>query len=226
MLTSRMINRLLSLPGSWDLVQAILGIMTFKRELYLSKLHPPGRLLDFGCANGHIADIFREFEYYGVDLDPAAIDSAKRRHRDRPNMQFLAVDLRTRPFPEVFFDEILFAGTVHHLDDQAFLSLLIELHYCLKPTGILHIIDPVFRDPVRWSHRLVRWLDQGKYPRTLPQILAVIEPLGLFKWGEPTFHTPYGSPLQDCDFVHIPLTMEPRDNLVSKETRTDQLATF
>jgi hypothetical protein len=57
----------------WDRVQDVLGAPTFKRELYRSKLHPPGRLPDFGCATGHTADAFSEFEYFGVDLAPNAI---------------------------------------------------------------------------------------------------------------------------------------------------------
>src|SRR5271157_2783977 len=85
----------------------------FKRELYLSKLHPPGKLLDFGCADGHLADTFSGFDYYGVDIDPVAIEAARRRFRDRPNMHFIAADLCARPFPPDEFDEILFACTIH-----------------------------------------------------------------------------------------------------------------
>jgi SAM-dependent methyltransferase len=202
----RVVKQVTSIPGSWDLVQAALGAPRFKRELYLSRLHPPGRLLDFGCANGHLADALAAFEYYGVDLDPTAIAAAKRHFRGRPNMQFRAADLRNRPFSPDYFDEVLFAGTVHHLDDQMLSSLLVELHHCLRPGGFVHIFDPVFREPIIWSHRLMRWLDQGEYPRNLGQILSVIEPLGLFTCGQPSFHRPYGALLQDCDVVHLPLT--------------------
>src|SRR6516225_11579588 len=94
-----LIKRLLSFPVCWDLVQLVLGATRFKRELYLSKLHPPGKLLDFGCADGHIADTFAGFDYYGVDIDPVAIAAAQRRFRDSPNMHFVAADLRARPFP-------------------------------------------------------------------------------------------------------------------------------
>jgi SAM-dependent methyltransferase len=57
----------------WNLVQNILGCPDFKSNLYRSVLRPPGRLLDFGCANGHIAEVFLEFDYYGIDIDPDAI---------------------------------------------------------------------------------------------------------------------------------------------------------
>jgi SAM-dependent methyltransferase len=215
MLISRMITGLMGIPGLWDLVQDTLGAPRFKRELYLSKLHPPGRLLDFGCANGHLADAFRAFEYHGVDLDPSAIAAARRHHEGRPNVHFLAADLRTRPFPEDYFDEILFACTAHHLDDETMRGLLDELHHCLKPGGVIHLFDPVFREPVRWSHRLMRWLDQGKYPRTTEQMLGVIEPLGLFRCGQPSYYPPRGALLQDCDFLHLPLAKAAADAMVS-----------
>ncbi len=199
------IKAILSVPLIWDLVQDVLGSKKFKRELYLSKLHPPSRLLDFGCADGHIADTFSEFDYYGVDIDPVAIEAARRRFSDRPNMHFIAADLRDPSFPPGEFDEVLFAGTIHHLDDESLPSLLRELHFCTKPDGIIHVFDLVRQEKDGWSQDLMRRLDQGKYTRTLPQIVSLIEPLGMFHCGEPSFHTPYGALLKDCDFVYLPL---------------------
>jgi SAM-dependent methyltransferase len=199
------IERLMSVPVLWDFVQVVLGAMKFKRELYLSKLHPPGKLLDFGCANGHIADTFAGFDYYGVDIDPVAINAAKRRFRDRPNMHFIAADLRTRPFPADDFDEILFACTIHHLDDDQLISLLKELHYCMKPEGVVHVIDMVRQKKDGWSQNLMRRLDQGKYTRTLTQVISLIESIGLFRCGEPSLYTPYGQLLRDCDYLYLPL---------------------
>ncbi len=195
-----------SYQGLWTLVQNVLGAPRFKCELYRSKLNAPGRLLDFGCANGHLSDAFREFEYYGVDLDAVAIGAAKARFSEQANMHFLAADLRTRPFPSGFFDEVLFAGTVHHLDDELFRVLLAELHFCLKAGGNVHLLDPVFQDSDRWSQKLMRRIDRGRYTRTLGEILAIVEPLRLFQCGEPSFHRPYGAVLQDCDFLYLPLT--------------------
>ena len=179
--------------------------MRFKRELYLSKLHPPGKLLDFGCADGHISDAFAGFDYYGVDIDPVAIEAAKQRFRDRLNMHFIAADLCDRPFPADEFDEILFACTIHHLNDESLLSLLRELHYCMKIDGVVHVFDLVRQDKDGWSQKLMRRLDQGNYTRSLPQIVSLIESLGLFHCGEPSFHTPYGQLLRDCDVLYMPL---------------------
>jgi SAM-dependent methyltransferase len=205
MIMRRCLTNLVSVPWLWDYVQEVQGAPRFKRELYRSKLHPPSKLLDFGCANSHLADAFIEFEYYGVDLDPDAIEAAKRRFEARPGMHFLAADLRTRPFQGDFFDDVLFACTIHHLEDDLLKSLLAELHFCLRPSGIIHVFDLVYRERDRWFQKLVRRLDQGKFTRTLPQIMAIVEPLGLFECGEPSFHRPYGALIQDCDVVYFPL---------------------
>lgn len=201
----RLTKNLVSVPWLWNFVQQILGAPTFKRELYRSKLTPGSRLLDFGCASGHLADAFADHDYYGVDLDPKAIEAAKTRFKDKPNMHFIAADLRVKPFQPDFFDEILFAATVHHLTDALLQELLTELHYCLKTGGTIHIFDPVYQPNDRWIQRFFRSIDQGKFTRTTQQIIDLVKPLNLFDIGEPSYHPPYGALMQDCDFVYLPL---------------------
>ena len=60
-------------------------------------------------------------------------------------------------------------------------SLLAELHYCLKPGGKVHLIDPVFQEEDGWSQKLMRRIDRGRHTRTLDEILAIVEPLRLFE---------------------------------------------
>ena len=199
------IKRLLSIPIFWDYVQLVFGAMRFKKELYLSKLQRPGKLLDFGCANGHIAEIFSAFDYHGIDIDPIAIEAAERRFHDRPNMHFIAADLCTRPFPPDEFEHILFACTIHHLDDETLRRLLEELHYCIKPSGVIHLFDLVRQENDGWSQKLMRRLDQGRYTRTLLQVVSLVESLDLFHCGEPSLHTPYGALLRDCDVFYMRL---------------------
>jgi SAM-dependent methyltransferase len=189
----------------WNLVQNVLGCPDFKSKLYRSVLRPPGRLLDFGCANGHIADAFPEFDYNGIDIDPVAVDAARERFKAHPNAKFIAADIHSRPYEQNYFDEILFAGTAHHLTDKLFVSILRELHYCLKPGKTIHLLDPVLQEKDAWPAKFVRRLDRGHYTRTLNEFTALIDSLKLFEMGEPTFHSPYGSPIQQCDFVYLPL---------------------
>jgi len=189
----------------WNLVQNVLGCPDFKSKLYRSVLHPPGRLLDFGCANGHIAEVFLEFDYHGIDIAPGAIHAAKERFKTHPNAKFLAADIHSRPYEANYFDEILFAGTAHHLTDELFISILRELHYCLKPGKTIHLLDPVLQQKDGWPAKFVRRLDRGRYTRNLNGFMTLIDSIQLFELGKATFHTPHGSPIQQCDFVYLPL---------------------
>jgi SAM-dependent methyltransferase len=194
----------------WDLVQHVLGSPDFKRKLYRSALLRPGRVLDFGCATGHVADVLADFEYYGLDIDPAAVEMARQRLPRRDNVHLLAADISSRPFQADFFDAILFAGTVHHVDDQTLGVVLRELHYCLKPGCSIHLFDPVLRDSDGWQQRLMRRIDRGRYPRTVSQIETAVSSLNLFQMSVPTFHPPHGALLRDCDFVYLELHKTPR----------------
>jgi SAM-dependent methyltransferase len=202
---STIFKNLVALPWLWNIVQQILGAPEFKKKLYQSVLHPPGKLLDFGCASGHLAGAFTEFDYTGLDIDPDTIRGASDRFKDVPNMKFIAADIFTRPFDPNSFDEVLFACTVHHLTDTLLTGILRELAYVLKPGGILHIIDPVLQAKDGWSEKFLRRIDQGKFPRSAERIIEMIKPLHLFEIGSPSFHPPYGALIQDCDFMHLAL---------------------
>jgi len=196
---------MVSSSAVWNAIQRVLGAPDFKRRLYSSVLAPSGRLLDFGCANGHVADVFQRYEYYGLDRDSRAIRRAAEVFRAHPNMQFICADIRTHPFAENYFDQILFAGTIHHLPDPLLEEVLVEMHRALKPGGTVHIIEPVRQESDGWQPRLLRWLDRGKYPRSLNQIRKLVDKTKGFEPGVPTLHRPYGALFQDCDFVHLPV---------------------
>ena len=200
-----MFDNLLTTPTIWNIIQRFLGAPEFKKRLYSSVLAPGGRLLDFGCANGHIADAFLRYEYYGVDLDARAIKHAAKTFREHANMHFICADLRGRPFPENYFDEVLLAGTVHHLTEQMFHDILAAMHRSLKPGGTIHIIDPVRQPSDGWQPRLLRWLDRGGYTRTACQIQDLVQATQKFEIGVPSLHRPFGALIQDCDFVHLPV---------------------
>jgi SAM-dependent methyltransferase len=190
----------------WNSVQIVFGAPEFKKKLYRSVLHPPGRLLDFGCASGHIASAFLEFDYYGVDIDPAVIQVAEASFKEHPNAHFIAADICSRPFDEGYFDEILFAGTAHHLPDDLFGPILKNLHFCLKPRGVIHLFDPVLQPKDGLGQKFMRHIfDRGKHPRTREQLVNLIAPLDIFEIGKASFHPPYGQLITDCDVLYLPL---------------------
>jgi SAM-dependent methyltransferase len=190
----------------WNSVQTVLGAPEFKRKLYRSVLCPPGKLLDFGCASGHIVSAFLEFDYYGIDIDPGLIEAAKARFKGHPNAHFIAADIGSRPFEEGYFDEILFASTAHHMADSVFCAVLKHLHFCLKSSGKIHLFDPVLQPKDGLQEKFMRHiLDRGKHSRTRRQIIDLVAALDMFEIGDASLHAPYGLLIQECEFLYLPL---------------------
>jgi SAM-dependent methyltransferase len=189
----------------WNVVQLFIGVPDFKRNVYTSVLGPPGKLLDFGCATGHISTAFVGFEYYGLDVDVGAIEFAKARFRHQPSLHFTAANILDHPFPEDYFDQVLFAGTLHHLSDALAKQILEELHFCVKPGGCVHLFDPVRQDKDRWPQRLMRCIDRGKHSRTAIQIQRLVEAVGLYELGTPQYYPTPGVIIRDCDMLYLQL---------------------
>jgi hypothetical protein len=95
------------------------------------------------------------------------------------------------------------------VDDATLGMILNELHFCLKPGGSIHLIDPVLRDSDGWQQKLMRRIDRGRYSRTVSQIETAVSSLNLFQLGKPALHTPYGALLRDCDCVYLELRKAP-----------------
>ena len=173
------LSDLISSPAIWDVIQRALSAPDFKKQLYSAVLGPSGRLLDFGCADGHIADVFLRYEYYGLDQYPSTIKRAAEVSRAHANM--------------------------HFPDERQLPDVLVEMQRLLKPGGTIHIVEPVRQASDGWQPRLLRWLDQGKHPRNLRQIKEAVQATNGLEPGIATLHRPYGALIQDCDFVHLPV---------------------
>lgn len=156
-----------------------------KKKLYRSAFPTPCKLLDFGCANGNTFSAFRDFDYYGVDIDERLIRHAQKTFAGYHNAHFVCADIFERPFPEQSFDAVLFAGTGHHLDDNAFPKIMATLGNMVRRSGAVHFFDTL-RTPGEDSLllRLFLHLDQGKFHRTentyralLPAISPLLRPV-------------------------------------------------
>jgi Methyltransferase domain len=142
-------------------------------------------------------EVFLEFDYHGIDIDPSAINSARERFKAHPRAKFIAAEIHSRPYESNYFDEILLAGTAYHFTDELFVSIPRELHYCLKPAKAIYLLDPVLHEKDGWQLMFLCRLGSGRYPNNLNEFMALIDSLMVFEVGELTFHTPYGSPIQD-----------------------------
>ena len=168
----------LKIPFLWDISQFIFGCDGWKRKAYRAAFNDPGRLLDFGCADGNTFTAFRDFDYYGIDTDKRLIEYAQRRYTGLSNAHFICADILQRPFGPGFFDFILFACTGHHLDDETLTRILRALLDTVKVDGVIHFFDTLkgkADDPL--VLRLKFRADRGRYFRTQQEYEKIMDSL-------------------------------------------------
>lgn len=98
---------------------------------------PKERILDLGCANGRLYEIFekKNVDFYGIDFSEKLIEIAKEKY---PRAKFQAANALNLPFPENFFDKIYSISVLHNIPSRDFqLQYLKEAKKVLKPAGLL-----------------------------------------------------------------------------------------
>jgi SAM-dependent methyltransferase len=127
-----------------------------KRTVDLTRLTPAARVLDLGCGVGGVAEQLTEYldptgSYVGIDVDPRAIATCKRKiESTHPNFHFAVADVyngkynptgRHRPaeyrfpFEEGEFDLAVLRSVFTHMLPDSIDNYLSELHRVLKPGG-------------------------------------------------------------------------------------------
>lgn len=128
-----------------------------------------GRLLDVGCGGGtFLADMRRRgWNVQGQDVDPAAVDAARRNH---------SLDVSTRPLRELAAAEAPFdVVTAHHVLEHAAdpTQFLADVAQCMRSGGRLLLVTPNARS---FGFRGFR---NDWYPIEFPRHLAIYSPDGL-----------------------------------------------
>jgi SAM-dependent methyltransferase len=123
------------------------------------------RVLDVGCGPGTNTAHFASADYLGIDINPAYIESARRRH----GREFVVADVtKYNVVPEQRFDLILANSLFHHIDSASTRRILAHLATLLSDDGYVHIFDLVL--PARASiSRFLARADRGEYPRPLDE---------------------------------------------------------
>lgn len=104
-----------------------------------------GRVLDFGCGNGRLMEIFngKNIKYIGIDSSPALIEIAKRKYQKEiadGRAEFLVSDALELPFADAGFDAVYSIASFHHIPSVAKREELSgEFRRILKPNGKLII---------------------------------------------------------------------------------------
>jgi cyclopropane fatty-acyl-phospholipid synthase-like methyltransferase len=171
-------------PRLWLLMQNTIGGNTCKQALATEHYRGERRVLEIGCSVGNISSAFRAFpdvEFTGIDIDPHAIDLAKRRFRNYPNFSFSLKSLEELSRQGVKFDYVLFAAMLHHVNDDDGLRLLSDAVECTATGGQLVIYEPeAIKTSDGWFLRFFYSnFEQGIFLRFREDLLGLVERAGI-----------------------------------------------
>jgi len=112
------------------------------------------RILDLGCASGWNMSRFRQYGRFPFGIDVVA-DRVQLAAHHGPVAMASGLEL---PFADETFDVIYIQHVLHHIGDVG--RALTEVRRCLKPGGVLFLIETAEDNPIiRWGRRLYpKWL--------------------------------------------------------------------
>ena len=118
-------------------------------ELVESHVPRKGTVLDFGCGYGMLSNFLAlkspARRVFGIDLNRARIEVAKRSSTGHPEISFQLGDVRD--FQGIPFDAVVMTDVLHHIDDDNVRVLLRIIRSCLSDHGTLLVLD-VDRSPL------------------------------------------------------------------------------
>jgi len=121
---------------------------TYKRQFYRDFIarHAgtrTGGILDVGCAfGGFLSSLPREWQRFGIDISPFAIQEGRRLH---PDLRLEAATLDTNPFSGPF-DVVTSFDVIEHIQDLE--NVAQALDKLLKPGGLLVFVVPAYDGPL------------------------------------------------------------------------------
>lgn len=165
-----------SIAPSWDHLRA--HARPWWRS-YRASVPEGSRVLDVGCGNGRLLELFesQSIEYTGIDSSAEMIQRARARLQDTKykilNTQFFMCDMRSLPFRSHSFDAVFCLAAFHHLEtvrDRR--RALQEFHRVLRPNGIL-VLETWNLRALRffWRYRNYRLLLSRSGDSSVPWIL-------------------------------------------------------
>lgn len=116
-------------------------------NMYLKKVLPKGKVLDFGCGSGNNSLFFIEKNYnvYGVDItnnfEQLVKSNLKRNNlslKALNNFSIISTDCTSLPFKDEFFDFILSNQVLYYLPSKEHIQKVCrDMARCLKPNGLV-----------------------------------------------------------------------------------------
>lgn len=187
-------------PRLWTLFQYLAGGTVDKRRLCKIHYTNQSNILEIGCSTGNIAQAFSKYKninYTGIDIDNSAIRFAKNSFKNKNNFQFLNIDLRDYiKINNKKYDYVLFAGIIHHINDNTAIELLNSAIDLISNNGILVIVDPLLpdkKDPLLIHYYMK--LEQGNFVKTKKEMLILIKKINKLNLVSVNTHYVTASPI-------------------------------
>jgi 2-polyprenyl-3-methyl-5-hydroxy-6-metoxy-1,4-benzoquinol methylase len=166
-------------PQIWKWFQYLIGGTIDKRKLCTLHFPGAGNVIEVGCSLGNIAWAFTQYAeltYTGIDIDPIAIKRARRDFRQHPNFSFVCEELQAFSLDnQNGFDYVLFAGILHHVNDEECLRLLKSAVSLMAQKAKLVVVEPIL--PTEEDNWFIHWflnLEQGEYVRSHQSMLKIL----------------------------------------------------
>jgi len=121
------------------------GFQLTDRAMDWCSLRPHAAILDVGCGNGATVRNLREhyeFQAFGIDLSPTALQSGKMAH---PSSPLACANSSRLPFPDQSLDAALVECSLSVMNEPE--GALGELNRALVPGGWIIITDIYARNP-------------------------------------------------------------------------------
>ncbi len=138
--------------GEWDHLRSDLFGERFTAEALLGLIDPEWIVADIGCGTGNAAEQLSPHvtKVIAIDREPAMLESARKRLKDRDNIDFRQGDLTRLPLKDAEVDAAIMVLLLHHVPDPS--AAIAEVARVLRRGGTALIVDMVAHDRARYRH--------------------------------------------------------------------------
>ena len=169
------IYSLLSNTFFYSLVQKVMSGTSFRKKIvkkYITKHNV--KVLDIGCGPAEILDTLPKIKYYGFDINPIYINSAKKKYENKGKFfckKF--TNKNTKYLPK--FDHVLLLGILHHLSDKEINTLMPNIKKVLKKKGNIITLDNIFIHKQNFIAKFLIQMDKGENVRSRKGYLNILK---------------------------------------------------
>jgi SAM-dependent methyltransferase len=163
--------RWLKVPCLYNVFQAVVGRNASHRRILQSHIRakPGDKVIDIGCGPARVLQSLPAVKYFGLDISPDYIASARRTYGDKGT--FVVGDTRSLRGDSRFKDAdiVIAIAVLHHLDDEEAADCIRFAYDALKRGGRLVCYDACWIPNQGVVSKWIMSRDRGRNIRTEQQ---------------------------------------------------------